>query len=602
MTDFIRHHITIRELAVIDATDLSPSLRRIVLGGEQLDAFSDGTWDLPAFTTASFDDHVKVFLRDGVTGALTLPTQDDGHLAWPHDPRPVARDYTVRAYDAAERTLTLDFVRHEGGAAAGWAERARPGDRLHVAGPRGSHVYPSNDWSLLVGDETALPAISRWLDEADDDAVSIVVIEVPTAEDRVLGRCPEGVDVVWVVRDEADDPATCLVRALARLRFPDGTPTIWAGGEFTKVRAIRRHLADARGIADDAIEATSYYRAGVSQDAEAEAYQRLEALVSLDTPYAIRTLVTLGIPPLLDQGVESAEALAAQTGTQPRALTSLLRWLVPTGVIDEPWPGAFRLGTLGQPLLEDWLADDLHLDHAAVLLERAWAGLPHSLRTGQAAFPTVFGAGFWEYLDTRPAVSAWFDAMLAGWADEWVAAVAEAYDWDRFTNVADIGGGEGRLLAQILERHPQLRATLVEQASTARRAETSLAATTVAQRVEVAEGSFFDPWPVGPDAYVLAQVLHDWPDEQATAILRRGADVVGPNGRIIVVERMMDEKHPEHDHLSMDLTMLAMFGAAERTLPEFEGLAGAAGLSVIGSHSSGAGLTLIEMARTPTEP
>lgn len=597
MSEFVRHHIALRELTVISAHDVSPSMRRIVLGGEQLDAFSDGTWDLPSFTTASFDDHVKVFLRDEVTGVLTLPAQDDGHLDWPNDPRPVSRDYTVRAYDPDQRSLTLDFVRHEGGAAAGWAERARSGDRLHVAGPRGSHLYETNDWTLLIGDETALPAIGRWLDEAADDAVGVVIVEVPTAEDRVIDRCPDGVELVWVVRANADDPATSLVRAVARARFPEGTPTIWIAGEFARVRSVRRHLVEARGIHGDAVESTSYYRAGVSQDAEMEAHERLEALVSLDVPYAIRTLATLGIPALLDEGIESADELAARSGTQARALTSLLRWLVPTGVVSEPWPGSFRLGPVGQPLLEEWVAGGLSLDRAPVLLEQSWAGLPHSLRTGEAGFPAVFGASFWDHLDAHPEVGASFDTMLAVWAEEWVPGVLDAVDWDRFGAVADIGGGDGKLIDELLARRPSLRATLVEQSETAGRARERWQDSDLAERVDVVVGSFFDPWPTGPDAFVLAQVLHDWPDDQATDILRRGADVIGTDGRVLVVERVMDDKHPTQDHVAMDLTMLALFGAAERTIGEFEALATAAGLRVVETRPAAEGLTVIEMAR-----
>lgn len=131
-----------------------PSTRRITLGGESL----------ADFASASFDDHVKLILDDEV-----------------------GRDYTPRRFDTAARELMLEFALHGDGPAAAWAAQATPGQRVAVAGPRGSFVVaPDFDWHLLVGDETALPAIARRLEELPPQARATVVLKVDAADRRPL--------------------------------------------------------------------------------------------------------------------------------------------------------------------------------------------------------------------------------------------------------------------------------------------------------------------------------------------------------------------------------------------------------------------------------
>jgi NADPH-dependent ferric siderophore reductase len=127
----VRHDLKFRTLSVVSVEALTPTMKRIVLGG-------DG---LTGFVSAGFDDHVKIFpVRDGETP--TLPTLGPDGPVFP-EPRPVARDYTPRAYDAATNRLTIDFVTGHGGPATEWAETATPGSILGVGGPRGSFVVPT---------------------------------------------------------------------------------------------------------------------------------------------------------------------------------------------------------------------------------------------------------------------------------------------------------------------------------------------------------------------------------------------------------------------------------------------------------------------------
>ena len=153
--------IVIREVEVAEVFDVTPLMRRVVLTGEQFGAFRNNGYAVEPFRTENADDHVKLVLLDGAPG-VPVPAQNDGRLDWHPEALGRARDYTPRRYDPRTRRLELDFVRHGGGLAAEWAERAAPGDRVHLAGPRGTTVPPSDaDWYFLVGDETALPALAR---------------------------------------------------------------------------------------------------------------------------------------------------------------------------------------------------------------------------------------------------------------------------------------------------------------------------------------------------------------------------------------------------------------------------------------------------------
>jgi len=318
----------------------------------------------------------------------------------------------------------------------------------------------------------------------------------------------------------------------------------------------------------------------------------LLALTDLTTPHAMRVAVTLGLPSLIAEGVGTPAALAERTGAHPRALAGLVRYLVGKGVFAQSEAGPLALTPVGDLLKSRRAQLMLDLDEAGGHMSRAWAGLLPAVRSGEAGYPSVFGRGFWDTLETTPALAASFDAWMAGWAEQWVPDVVNGRDWSATGHVVDVGGGAGRLLGALLRATRTLRGTLVEQAGAASRARVALA--DVAERATVVEGSFFDALPRGGDVYLLAQVVHDWPDAHASLIMQRCAEAARPSGRVILVERLVDEARPNPDHARMDLLMLVMFGGAERTRAEFTALAAQSGLTLVDTKPIGHGLSFIE--------
>ncbi|MET0796790.1 MAG: siderophore-interacting protein [Rhodococcus sp. (in: high G+C Gram-positive bacteria)] len=164
--------VTLRELEVCRVADVTPGMRRVTLTGTQLETFTNADGHVePAFTSTGFDDDIRLlFAYPGETDPV-LPVMVDGSVTFAAGRRPLARAYTVRRYDPRTRELEVDFVVHGSGVATAWARGAGPGDRMHIAGPSVSQGLPEDcEHLLVVGDETALPAIARLLEGLPADA------------------------------------------------------------------------------------------------------------------------------------------------------------------------------------------------------------------------------------------------------------------------------------------------------------------------------------------------------------------------------------------------------------------------------------------------
>jgi NADPH-dependent ferric siderophore reductase len=248
----VRHEPRRRLLTVQKVERLTPKMARVTLGG-----------DLAGFVSGAYDDHVKIFFPLPGRTAPTMPEPGpDGKVAEGVERSP-GRDYTPRRYDRNE--LIIDFALHDAGPATAWAEQAEPGQQLSVGGPRGSFVVPDDfDWYLFVGDETALPAIGRRLEELRSGAHATVVVAVDGPAEQQQFESRATVDMNWVHRplSRAEDPAP-LVDALRAIALPDsGDGYAWAAGESQTAKLLRRHLLDERGHEKAWVKAAGYWKRG----------------------------------------------------------------------------------------------------------------------------------------------------------------------------------------------------------------------------------------------------------------------------------------------------------------------------------------------------
>ena len=581
--------IVIRDLEVKDAYDVTPLMRRVVLTGEQLDAFRNGDIEVGPFVSENADDHVKILVLDPERPEVVPPTQVDGTLDWNKETLLRTRDYTPRRYDVASRVLELDFVRHDNGVAAGWAETTRPGDRIHVAGPRGTTVLPDGiDWYLLIGDETALPAIARRVEELPAGTPVTAVISIASMSEAQEWDHACDLDLTWVPRDTTA-PGD-LQRAVEAAKWRDGQVYAWAAGEAGMLRPVRAWFKE-RGVPREFIDVAGYWRQGQRQGELAEAMHDVQHQSDLAVPYALRAAVTLGLAERVLDGSTTVDTLARDAGVRVRPLRKLLGVLASEGWFELADDDKVSVTTRGQVLAEDIVHSRLDHAYGYARLDDAWPGLLHTLGTGESGYRAVRGRSFWDELESDPTLSSTFDESLAQWAANWVPAAVAALAVD-VEHVVDVGGGTGRLLAGVLAGSPGARGTLVERPATATLARAMFAREGVSARTTVAEQSMFDPLPEG-HLVILAQVLHDWPDTDATALLRRAAEA---GGRVAVIERLSGPEQDDHA-LAHDLTMTVVFGSGERTRGEYADLARAAGLEETALHDLGGELALIEYVR-----
>lgn len=251
----VRYHLKTRMLTVVRAEHLTPSMIRVVFAGQ----------DLEGFESCGADDHVKLFFPVAGQDLPVLPTlTPNGPVFAEGAQRPAVRDYTPRAYDPLSGELTIDFALHDAGPATQWAMTAAPGQRIGMAGPKGS-MLPADDfdWYLLVGDETALPAIARRLEELPSRTRALAFVEVAgTADEMALSTCAD-LELHWIHRGTGEAGAGHgLEAALAACTLPAGEGYAWVACEGATAKRLRRILVEQHGHPSEWLKASGYWQRG----------------------------------------------------------------------------------------------------------------------------------------------------------------------------------------------------------------------------------------------------------------------------------------------------------------------------------------------------
>jgi NADPH-dependent ferric siderophore reductase len=255
---------------VVRTEDLTPHLRRVVLGGS----------GFATFTPNEFTDaYVKiVFVPNGVdVSELPQPLTLDSFNELPPAHRPPVRTYTVRRVDTEKREIAIDFVVHgEYGVAGPWARAATPGQPAYLMGPSGAYAPdPAADWHLMAGDEAAVPAIGAALEALPDNAVGQVFIEVAGPDDEVELTAPAGVDVTWIYRggradlvpEEVAGDHAPLIDAVKGASWLPGQVQVFIHGEAQAVmHNLRPYIRKERGVDGKWASISGYWRRGRTEE------------------------------------------------------------------------------------------------------------------------------------------------------------------------------------------------------------------------------------------------------------------------------------------------------------------------------------------------
>jgi predicted O-methyltransferase YrrM len=212
----------------------------------------------------------------------------------------------------------------------------------------------------------------------------------------------------------------------------------------------------------------------------------------------------------------------------------------------------------------------------------AWGNLLHSVETGEQSFQYVFGLALFEYNQQHPEHAALFNNMMTEWTASVAPTVAAAYDFSATQTLVDVGGGHGQMLASILQAHPTLHGVLFDLPNVAAGASPLLEGAGVADRCQVIGGDAFKTVPEGFETYLLSRVIHDWDDERAIALLARCHQAMKPQGKVLLVERViLTGSTPQVLVLESDVQMLVLSsGGRERTDAEYLALLSAAGFEL----------------------
>ena len=304
---------------------------------------------------------------------------------------------------------------------------------------------------------------------------------------------------------------------------------------------------------------------------------------------SIRAAIELGVIDAL-KAPRTVAHLAAATQCDPASLVRLVRVLADLGLVtvsvasDGAEPVVTRT-TRGATLSRGHASvlRELALLHTSMPHLASWERLADAVRTGQAVFESVNGIGWWDFLSANRDEEAIFNAAMAGRGSDQAAAISAGGDLSGVSHIVDVGGGRGAMLAETLSAHPGLTGVLADRAEVAAAAEAYFAEVGLGDRARAVTIDFFDSVPTGGDVYTLANVLHDWPDQDAIRILQTVRAAMHPSARLWVIERVVDAAgrtgHELRDLHLIDLHMLVVFGARERTTAEYDSLLLSAGLS-----------------------
>lgn len=315
------------------------------------------------------------------------------------------------------------------------------------------------------------------------------------------------------------------------------------------------------------------------------------------------TVAKLGVADELVRGPLRAETIAKRVGAHAPYLRRILRALASLGIFAEDKTGRFRLTSLAHMLRSN--SPGSLRDFILMIIDdynwQAWGALSEVIKTGESPFEHVHQASIFEYLHQHPDKEQVFAASMASNSTVEIKAVVSAYPFSELSQLVDVGGAHGHLLATILRRHRKLKGVLYDLPDVVATAAESgfVNAPAIRDRCETLGGDFFDSVPEGSDGYLMKHVIHDWDDERSVRILRNCRQAMRRDGRVLVVDNVVQPGNGADSVKLMDVNMMvAAPGGLERTREEFRTLFGEAGLRLKRVVPTEASISILEGVRT----
>jgi C-methyltransferase len=322
----------------------------------------------------------------------------------------------------------------------------------------------------------------------------------------------------------------------------------------------------------------------------------LEMIVAGWTSQAITVAAQLGVADALADGPLPIDELAARVDADADALRRLLRALIGRGIFRQRRDGRYELNALSDTLRSDAVVSMTSAArfYGSQEQRERWTLLVDSVRTGEAVVAGLRGKESFEYFADNPELAELFNQTMTSVSELTDATVVAGYGFSAYPTIVDVGGGHGPLLAAILASAPASRGILYDLPLVVANAPSLLRTLDVADRVRIAEGSFFDCVPPNGDAYILKNVIHDWPDDKALQILRNVRAAAGPHATVLLVEFVIPSHGRDFPGKWVDLEMMLNLGARERTAAEYRDLLSQAGFRMTRVVETASPLSVVE--------
>ncbi|MGX1767317.1 siderophore-interacting protein [Dietzia sp. NPDC055343] len=400
LTDLVIHPLVVRTAHVVSTEDVDGRTRRVRLEGAELGAFERAGTSHPAFAAPGFDDHIKlIFAADGDVEAA-LPRQHVDGIEWTPSEHRLTRDYTPHSVDGRTGGFTVDFVLHGDGPAVSWARQATPGSTVSFVGPKSSQVLPDDATSIvLIGDETALPAVRRFLDERPLTVPAHVVVTTG-CDGASTDLKIRGTDSIRVelMPEPSGEAIAALFDTGDEAEALGDRPFVWAAGEARSLLPLRRRLAGRVEKSHRSI--TGYWHIERAEKAGESVPELPESPVAW---FAVRAALHTGLLDVLRDRPMSVPDASSALGVQ-HGLDSLVGTLAAAGLLDGHADGRWALTDLAVSLVDDAHSrDEFTGTEADQVL--ALRHLADSLRSGTPAWQLDTGLPFAESALTDPEVA-----------------------------------------------------------------------------------------------------------------------------------------------------------------------------------------------------
>ncbi len=310
--------------------------------------------------------------------------------------------------------------------------------------------------------------------------------------------------------------------------------------------------------------------------------QLMQIMLGSFPTQALYVAAKLGIADLLKEGARTTAELAEKTNTHERSLYRVLRALASLQVFEETGSKTFELTPAAELLLTDHPGS---LRDAAIFMGEKWhwvvyAEMLYSVQTGKVGWEKVHGLEVFPYFQKHPEEYEIFNRAMTSLSTNVMPALVEAYDFTGVDTLVDIAGGHGRLLAGFLKSNQHLKGVLFDLPEVIKGASVLLKEESVAERVRLESGDFFEKVTEGADAYMMKFIIHDWDDERAVKILKHIHRDSAPNARVLLFEMVVPEGNASNFSVIQDLEMLVSPGGVERTEAEYRDLLEQAGFKL----------------------